>query len=89
MPVDRRDLRRRLFELAAGQGGYFTAAQANTLGYSHQATRRRPTTLGRATGGALIVACSASSNGLQARTTNSPAGLCGHKDERSCHTSRP
>lgn len=37
MPVDRRDLRRRLFELAAGQGGYFTAAQAKLLGYSHQA----------------------------------------------------
>ena len=37
MPVDRRDLRRRLFELAAGQGGYFTAAQAKSLGYSHQA----------------------------------------------------
>lgn len=37
MPVDRRDLRRRLFELAAEQGGYFTAAQAKTLGYSHQA----------------------------------------------------
>jgi hypothetical protein len=35
--VDRRDLRRRLFELAAGQGGYFTAAQAKSLGYSHQA----------------------------------------------------
>jgi predicted transcriptional regulator of viral defense system len=37
VPVDRRDLRRRLFELAAGQGGYFTAAQAKALGYSHQA----------------------------------------------------
>lgn len=37
MAVDRRDLRRRLFELAAGQGGYFTAAQARSLGYSHQA----------------------------------------------------
>jgi predicted transcriptional regulator of viral defense system len=37
VPVDRRDLRRRLFELAAGQGGYFTAAQAKSLGYSHQA----------------------------------------------------
>jgi predicted transcriptional regulator of viral defense system len=35
--VDRRDLRRRLFEFAAGQGGYFTAAQAKSLGYSHQA----------------------------------------------------
>lgn len=37
MPTDRRDLRRRLFELAAQQGGYFTAAQAKSLGYSHQA----------------------------------------------------
>jgi predicted transcriptional regulator of viral defense system len=34
---DRRALRRRLFELAAGQGGYVTAAQAKSLGYSHQA----------------------------------------------------
>lgn len=37
MPVDRRDLRRRLFLLAAEQGGYFTAAQAKALGYSYQA----------------------------------------------------
>lgn len=37
MPVDRRDLRRRLFTLAAQQGGYFTAAQAKSLGYSYQA----------------------------------------------------
>jgi predicted transcriptional regulator of viral defense system len=37
MPVDRRDLRRRLFNLAAEQGGYFTAAQAKTVGYSYQA----------------------------------------------------
>lgn len=37
MPNDRRDLRRRLFELAAGQGGYFTAAQARDVGYSYQA----------------------------------------------------
>lgn len=37
MPVNRRDLRRRLFNLAAGQGGYFTAAQAKELGYSYQA----------------------------------------------------
>lgn len=35
--VDRRDLRRRLFHLASEQAGYFTAAQAKTLGYSHQA----------------------------------------------------
>lgn len=37
MPIDRRDLRRRLFSLAAQQGGYFTAAQAKRLGYSYQA----------------------------------------------------
>jgi predicted transcriptional regulator of viral defense system len=37
MPVDRRDLRRRLFGLAANQGGYFTAAQAKELGYSYPA----------------------------------------------------
>lgn len=37
MPVDRRDLRRRLFHQAAEQGGYFTAAQAKELGYSYQA----------------------------------------------------
>jgi predicted transcriptional regulator of viral defense system len=37
MPVDRRDLRRRLFNLAAQQGGYFSAAQAKGLGYSYQA----------------------------------------------------
>lgn len=37
MPVDRRDLRRRLFSLAADQGGYFTAAQAKKLGYSYPA----------------------------------------------------
>lgn len=37
MPIDRRDLRRRLFLLAAGQGGYFTAAQARLIGYSYQA----------------------------------------------------
>jgi predicted transcriptional regulator of viral defense system len=37
VPVDRRDLRRRLFNLAAEQAGYFTAAQAKTLGYSYQA----------------------------------------------------
>lgn len=37
MPVDRRDLRRRLFSLASEQAGYFTAAQAKTLGYSYQA----------------------------------------------------
>ncbi len=37
MAVDRRDLRRRLFNLAAEQGGYFTAAQAKRVGYSYQA----------------------------------------------------
>lgn len=37
MPEDRRALRRRLFDLAAEQGGYFTAAQAKTVGYSYQA----------------------------------------------------
>ncbi|MBA2280182.1 MAG: hypothetical protein H0W25_02970 [Acidimicrobiia bacterium] len=37
MAVDRRDLRRRLFHLAADQGGYFTAAQARAIGYSYQA----------------------------------------------------
>ena len=37
MPLDRRDLRRRLFALAADQAGYFTAAQARTLGYSYPA----------------------------------------------------
>lgn len=37
MSADRRDLRRRLFHRAAGQGGYFTAAQAKEIGYSYQA----------------------------------------------------
>jgi len=37
VPVDRRDLRRRLFAVAAEQGGYFTAAQAKEVGYSYQA----------------------------------------------------
>jgi predicted transcriptional regulator of viral defense system len=37
VPVDRRDLRRRLFNLAAQHGGYFTAAQAKSVGYSYQA----------------------------------------------------
>lgn len=35
--VDRREVRRRLFDLAATQGGHFTAAQAREVGYSHQA----------------------------------------------------
>ena len=37
MPADRRELRRKLFNLAAQQGGYFTAAQAKDVGYSYQA----------------------------------------------------
>lgn len=37
MPADRRDLRRRLFALAADQAGYFTAAQAKAIGYSYPA----------------------------------------------------
>ena len=37
MPADRRDLRRRLFALAANQAGYFTAAQAKSAGYSYPA----------------------------------------------------
>ena len=37
MPADTRELRRRLFGLAADQAGYFTAAQAKELGYSYQA----------------------------------------------------
>lgn len=37
MPADRRDLRRRLFMLAAEQGGYFSAGQAKEIGYSYQA----------------------------------------------------
>ncbi len=37
MAQDRRDLRRRLFTLASQQGGYFTAAQARSAGYSYQA----------------------------------------------------
>lgn len=37
MPADRRDLRKRLFAIASEQGGYFSAAQAKTVGYSYQA----------------------------------------------------
>lgn len=37
MSVERRELRRKLFNLAAQQGGYFTAAQAKDVGYSYQA----------------------------------------------------
>lgn len=36
MPLDRRELRRRLTDLAATQSGYFTSAQALALGYSYQ-----------------------------------------------------
>jgi predicted transcriptional regulator of viral defense system len=36
---NRLDLRDRLTELAAGQAGYFTAAQARSLGYSYQAQK--------------------------------------------------
>lgn len=39
MPVDRQDLRRRLAALAGTQSGYFTAAQARHVGYSHQAQK--------------------------------------------------
>lgn len=37
MGTDRRELRRRVFAQAAEQAGYFTAAQAKTIGYSYQA----------------------------------------------------
>lgn len=37
MPVDRRELRRHLFTRAAEQGGYFSAGQAKSIGYSYQA----------------------------------------------------
>ncbi len=37
MAVRRSDLHRRLFALAAGQGGFFSAAQAVEIGYSYQA----------------------------------------------------
>ena len=37
MPADRRQLRRQLFEIASQQGGYFTTAQAISVGYSYQA----------------------------------------------------
>jgi predicted transcriptional regulator of viral defense system len=39
VPTDRQDLRRRLAALAATQSGYFSAAQALTLGYSYQAQK--------------------------------------------------
>ncbi len=37
MPLDRRDLRRKLVARASGQSGYFTASQAKEDGYSYQA----------------------------------------------------
>lgn len=37
MARDPRELRRQLFDRAAEQGGYFTAAQAREIGYSYQA----------------------------------------------------
>ncbi len=39
MPADRQELRRRLFQLAGTQSGYFTAAQARSIGYSYQAQK--------------------------------------------------
>lgn len=39
MPGARQDLRRALQQLAFGQSGYFTAAQALTVGYSYQAQK--------------------------------------------------
>ncbi len=39
MPGDRQDMRRRLHEVAFGQAGYFSAAQAKAAGYSYQAQK--------------------------------------------------
>lgn len=39
MPGDRQALRQTLYRLAAGQAGYFTAAQAREVGYSYQAQK--------------------------------------------------
>lgn len=39
MPGPRQDLRRQLHELAFSQAGYFTAAQAVDVGYTHQAQK--------------------------------------------------
>ncbi|MGX5694095.1 type IV toxin-antitoxin system AbiEi family antitoxin domain-containing protein [Dermacoccus abyssi] len=39
MRTDRRELRRRLQRLVAGQAGYFTAAQALDVGYTYQAQK--------------------------------------------------
>lgn len=38
-PQDRRELRRRLVEVAATQSGYFSAAQALRVGYSYQSQK--------------------------------------------------
>lgn len=39
MPTDRQDLRRRLAAVAVTQSGYFSAAQARSVGYSYQAQK--------------------------------------------------
>ncbi len=39
MPIDRQQLRRALLRLAGSQHGYFTAAQALSVGYSYQAQK--------------------------------------------------
>ena len=39
MPGNRQALRQSLYRLAAGQAGYFTAAQALRVGYSYQAQK--------------------------------------------------
>lgn len=39
MPGPSQDLRRQLHQLAFGQAGYFTAAQARDIGYSYQAQK--------------------------------------------------
>lgn len=39
MPGDRQALRQTIYRLAAGQAGYFTAAQALEVGYSYQAQK--------------------------------------------------
>jgi predicted transcriptional regulator of viral defense system len=39
VPVDRQDLRRRLAAVAGTQSGYFSAAQARSIGYTYQAQK--------------------------------------------------
>lgn len=39
MPIDRRELERKLRKLAATQSGYFSAGQAKEIGYSYQAQK--------------------------------------------------